>query len=90
MTTLDLRQQWKHLYAPSAKKIELVDVPEFKFVMIDGRIEPGRRRALAGLRGGDGRALRRGVHPQVHSVKVWARMLSIASGRKQLPICGPA
>ena len=41
MTTLDLRKQWKHLYAPSAKKVELVDVPEFKFVMIDGRIEPG-------------------------------------------------
>ena len=41
MTTLDLRKQWKHLYVPSAKKVELVDVPEFKFVMIDGRIEPG-------------------------------------------------
>jgi hypothetical protein len=41
MTTLELRKQWKHLYAPSAKKVELVDVPEFKFVMIDGRIEPG-------------------------------------------------
>ena len=41
MIELDLRKQWKHLYAPSAKKVELVDVPEFKFVMIDGRIEPG-------------------------------------------------
>ena len=41
MTQLDLRKQWKHLYAPSAKKVELVDVPELKFVMIDGRIEPG-------------------------------------------------
>jgi hypothetical protein len=41
MVTLDLRRQWKHLYAPSARKIELVDVPEFKFLMIDGRIEPG-------------------------------------------------
>ena len=41
MTELDLRKQWKHLYAPSARKIELVDVPEFNFAMIDGRIEPG-------------------------------------------------
>lgn len=41
MTTLDLRKQWKHLYAPSARKVELVDVPELKFIMIDGRIEPG-------------------------------------------------
>lgn len=40
MTTLDLRKQWKHLYAPSTRKVELVDVPEFKFLMIDGRIEP--------------------------------------------------
>ncbi len=41
MIELDLRKQWKHLYAPSARKIELVDVPELKFLMIDGRIEPG-------------------------------------------------
>jgi hypothetical protein len=37
---VDLRKQWHHLYAPSAKKAELVDVPELKFVMIDGHIEP--------------------------------------------------
>lgn len=42
MTTLDLRKQWKHLYTPSARKVELVDVPEFKFAMLDGRIEPGQ------------------------------------------------
>ena len=41
MMQLDLRKQWRHLYVPSAKKVELVDVPELKFVMIDGRIEPG-------------------------------------------------
>ena len=41
MTELDLRKQWKHLYAPSARKVELVEVPELKFLMIDGRIEPG-------------------------------------------------
>lgn len=40
MTQLDLRKQWKHLYQPSARKVELVDVPELKFLMIDGRIEP--------------------------------------------------
>jgi hypothetical protein len=41
MAQIDLRKQWKHLYAPSAKQVELVEVPELKFVMIDGRIEPG-------------------------------------------------
>jgi len=30
------------LYAPSAKKVELVDVMKFKFLMIDGAIEPGQ------------------------------------------------
>ncbi len=40
MAELDLRKQWKHLYAPSAKQVELVDVSEFKFALIDGRIEP--------------------------------------------------
>jgi hypothetical protein len=41
MTKLDLRKQYKHLYLPSPKKVELVQVPRFKFVMIDGAIEPG-------------------------------------------------
>ena len=38
---LDLRKQWKHLYSPSAKKVEVVDVPRFQFAMLDGEIEPG-------------------------------------------------
>lgn len=42
MIQLDLRKQWKHLYSPSAKKVELVDVPDLKFLMIDGRIEAGQ------------------------------------------------
>jgi hypothetical protein len=42
MEKLDLRKELKYLYAPSAKKVELVDVPKFKFLMIDGAIEPGQ------------------------------------------------
>ena len=41
MKKTDLRKDLKHLYAPSAKKVEIVNVPELKFVMVDGRIEPG-------------------------------------------------
>ena len=41
MKTLDLRKELKYLYAPSAKKVELVQVPRFTFLMIDGAIEPG-------------------------------------------------
>jgi hypothetical protein len=40
-TKLDLRKQWKQLYAPSHKKVEVVEVPELQFVMIDGQIETG-------------------------------------------------
>ncbi|MBE0410455.1 MAG: GyrI-like domain-containing protein [Anaerolineales bacterium] len=41
MKKIDLKQDLKHLYAPSAKQIEIVVVPEFQFAMIDGQIEPG-------------------------------------------------
>ena len=42
MDKLDLRKQLKQFYAPSAKKVELVDVPRFNFLMIDGAIEVGQ------------------------------------------------
>lgn len=41
MKTLDLKKQFKHLYQPSAKKIEVVQVPRLQFVMVDGAIEKG-------------------------------------------------
>jgi hypothetical protein len=41
MKTLDLKKQFKHLYQPSVKKIEAVQVPNLQFAMIDGVIEKG-------------------------------------------------
>lgn len=41
MKTLDLKKQYKHLYQPSAKKVEIVQVPSLQFAMIDGAIEKG-------------------------------------------------
>lgn len=41
MKTLDLKKQYKNLYQPSAKKIEIVQVPQLQFAMIDGAIEKG-------------------------------------------------
>lgn len=38
MEKLDLRKQFKHLYSPSAKKIEIVDVPPLQFAMVDGLV----------------------------------------------------
>ena len=42
MKKLDLKKDLKYLYQPSAKKVELVKVPKFKFIMIDGKIEKGK------------------------------------------------
>jgi hypothetical protein len=41
MKTLDLKKDLKNLYAPSAKKVEVVQVPSLQFAMIDGAIEKG-------------------------------------------------
>jgi len=40
--TLDLKKELKYLYAPSAKKAEIVNVPRLQFAMIDGMIEKGK------------------------------------------------
>lgn len=41
MKKIDLRKELKNLYTPSAKQVQIVDVPEFNFLMIDGAIEAG-------------------------------------------------
>ena len=41
MRTLDLKKQFKSLYQPSMKKVEVVQVPCLQFAMIDGAIEKG-------------------------------------------------
>ncbi len=48
---LDLRTQYKEFYLPSAKKVSMVDVPEFMFIALDGVVE-------AGVRPGDSEAFR--------------------------------
>ncbi len=40
MDKIDLRKEWKHLYKPSPKNIEMVDVPQMNFLMIDGQGDP--------------------------------------------------
>jgi hypothetical protein len=42
MKKVDLRKKWKHLYQPSAKNVDVVDVPELVFLMVDGHIEKGK------------------------------------------------
>lgn len=40
MDKIDLKRQLKQLYQPSAKVIDVVDVPAFNFLMIDGAGNP--------------------------------------------------
>ncbi len=40
MKKIDFKKELKALYSPSAKKAEIVDVPEMNFLMIDGRGDP--------------------------------------------------
>ena len=40
MRTIDLKKDLKTLYSPSAKEAEVVKVPKFNFLMIDGKGDP--------------------------------------------------
>ena len=40
MQKVDLKKEWKHLYKPSPKKVEMVDVLQMNFLMIDGKGDP--------------------------------------------------
>ncbi|MBX3143378.1 MAG: GyrI-like domain-containing protein [Trueperaceae bacterium] len=47
MTKLDLKRELKHLYAPSAKQIVVVDVPTLKYLTVDGQGDPNTTPAYA-------------------------------------------
>ncbi|MGD2101619.1 MAG: GyrI-like domain-containing protein [Acidimicrobiia bacterium] len=38
---IDLKKRYRSLYHPSAKNVEVVDVPELQFLMVNGEIEAG-------------------------------------------------
>lgn len=40
MKKIDYKKELKHLYKPSPKRVEFVDVPEMNFLMIDGQGDP--------------------------------------------------
>lgn len=47
MEKIDLKKELKHLYQPSAKAVGQVDVPSFRFLMVDGQGDPGTSQAYA-------------------------------------------
>ena len=40
MEKIDYKKKFKHLYKPSTKNVEIVDVPQMNFLMIDGEGDP--------------------------------------------------
>ncbi|HEX7803986.1 MAG TPA: GyrI-like domain-containing protein [Pseudoxanthomonas sp.] len=47
MPKVDLKKELKHLYQTSAKEVIRVEVPTFRFLMIDGEGDPNTSRAYA-------------------------------------------
>lgn len=40
MQKIDFKKQFKHLYNPSPKKVEIINVPKMNFLMMDGKGDP--------------------------------------------------
>jgi hypothetical protein len=43
---IDYKKQLKHLYKPSAKKVEIVEVPKMNFLMVDGEGDPNTSKSF--------------------------------------------
>jgi hypothetical protein len=40
MEKIDYKKEFKHLYKPSAKKVDTVEVPKLYYLMVDGEGNP--------------------------------------------------
>ncbi len=47
MGKIDFKKELKHLYSPSANKVEIVDVPLMNFLMVDGEGNPNTSRSFS-------------------------------------------
>ena len=45
MSKLDFKKEFKYLYAPSSDEFEVVEVPRFNFLMVNGRGDPNTAQA---------------------------------------------
>ena len=47
MEKIDYGKQLKHLYAPSARKVDIVEVPQMNFLMVDGEGDPNTSKSFS-------------------------------------------
>jgi hypothetical protein len=54
MKKIDYKKELKQFYDASAKKVEVVDVPQMNFLMIDGKGDPNTSQAFRSEEKGSG------------------------------------
>jgi len=47
MEKIDYKKKLKHLYKPSTKKVEIVEVPQMNFLMVDGEGDPNTSQSFS-------------------------------------------
>lgn len=47
MEKIDFKKEFKHLYSPSAKKVEIVEVPQMDYLMLDGEGDPNTSKSFS-------------------------------------------
>ena len=47
MEKIDYKKQFKHLYGASQTKVEIVEVPEMNFLMVDGKGDPNKAKSFS-------------------------------------------
>ncbi len=47
MRKIDFKKELKHLYSPSAKKVEIVEIPQMNFLMVDGEGDPNTSKSFS-------------------------------------------
>jgi hypothetical protein len=46
MEKIDYKKEYKHFYKPSNKKVEIVELPKWNFLMVDGEGDPNKSQAF--------------------------------------------
>ena len=79
MEKIDHRKLLKQFYAPSAKEVELVDIPAFNYLMVDGTGAPGGKEYVRAIET---------LYPVAYSLKFAVKRGPMAIDYRVLPLEG--
>jgi len=80
MGKVDYKKELKHLYRPSARIVEFVDVPEMNFLMVDGEGDPNTSQAFQDAVGA--------LYPLSYTLKFMIKKGEIGVDYRVLPLEG--